>query len=150
MESRTKRTTSRPRARLALALAAICAGAFVFTSCRTSSPQNSYVIREGSHKVEEVILGGALAGRLKLQDPVSERRQGRYTVQAQLLNNSVQELRMEWQVEWYDERGLLVGRATNWTPERLGGGQILTIRQTAPTEAAVQMRLNVRGSDRIR
>jgi uncharacterized protein YcfL len=71
-------------------------------------------------------------------------------VQAQLRNTTSGEMRIEWQAEWFDATGLQVAKPTAWQPERLGGGQTLTIRQTAPDASATQMHLHVRQSDAIR
>jgi len=124
-------------------------GALASAGCRTSSPQNTYVVREHHHAVESVVVDRRLGSDLKVLTPLSERRQGRLEVQLQLSNVIARELRIEWQIEWYDASGLQVGEPTNWAPERLGGGQILTVRRTAPTEAATSLRFNVRKSDAI-
>lgn len=137
-----------PAATRAIAALALL-GALVASGCRTSSPQNSYVVREHHHAVESVLVDRRLGSDLKVLTPLSERRQGRLEVQLQLSNVIARELRIEWQIEWYDAAGLQVGQPTNWAPERLGGGQILTVRRTAPTEGATSLRFNVRKSDTI-
>lgn len=123
--------------------------ALAMAGCRSGSPQNTYVVREHVHRVDEVVIDRGLARKLELSETRSERRNGRLDVQTQLVNRSSRELRIEWQVEWYDASGLQVAPPTNWKPERLGGGQVLTIRQTALTEDADTMRLNVRETDAI-
>ncbi len=125
------------------------AAALTVVGCRSSSPQNSYVVREHLHQVEDVVVDRRLATYLKILSPISERRQGRMEVQVQLQNDQYRELKIEWQVEWYDAAGIQVAAPTNWAAERLGGGQIKTIRQVAPTESANSMRINVRKSDAI-
>lgn len=139
------RTSLRLVARAALGAALLAAA-----GCITSGgPLNTYVITEDHHGVEIDIGNRSLAGRVAVEGVISERRQDRLFVQANIQNESGRPQQLEWSVEWYDGSGLLVAEPSAWRPLRLGGGEVETVRQTAPTTSAVSMRLSVRPKDQV-
>ena len=132
------------------ALAALGVALTLTTGCITSGgPLNSYVVTEGYHQVQSDVGNRSLAGVISVENVISERRQDRLFVQAQVQNESGRPQLLEWSVEWYDGAGLLVGEPTAWRSLRLGGGEVETIRQTGPTPAATSMRLSVRPKDPV-
>lgn len=131
-------------------LSAALALSLCLTACRAvGRPLNSYVITEGRHQVEVQVENRSLENTLSVEGVISERRDGLLSVQARLRNVTSTQQHVEWSVEWYDRSGLLVGEPTAWEPLRLGGGEVETLRRTAPLESANSMRLSVRRSDAV-
>jgi uncharacterized protein YcfL len=131
-------------------LSAALALALCLVGCRAVGPPlNSYVITEGRHQVEVQVENRSLENTISVEGAISERRDGLLSVQVRLRNATSTQQHVEWSVEWYDRSGLLVGDPTAWESLRLGGGEIETLRRTAPTEAANSMRLSVRRSDAV-
>ncbi|MHC4263384.1 MAG: DUF1425 domain-containing protein [Planctomycetota bacterium] len=111
---------------------------------------NSYVVTEGQIDVQTDRKNWYLKRQVSVEGVVSERRDGHLFVQARIQNEGNGERKLEWQIEWYDGSGLLVGKPTAWEILRLGGGELHTLQRTAPTPAAISMRLNLRPQDSVR
>lgn len=131
-------------------LALVALGALSLFGCRaTGSPLNTYVITENQVDVKVDKRNKGLSNTIQVEGVISERRDGFLFVQARLQNRTSGQAHVEWSIEWYDASGLLVGDPTAWEPLRLGGGEIETLRKTAPTGAVTSMRLSVRPSDSV-
>lgn len=106
-----------------------------------------YEISEGSN--QPILVSEDDLSSIDVIDPITDRRQGRVFVQVQIVNVGGGSKRIEWQTEWYDDLGLLVGDPSNWEATRLSAKDSMPLRLTGPTEAASRLRVRVRSSDPV-
>ena len=132
-------------AALALALSA-CAG-----QSSVGGNQNIYSSPDKQSELGQVIGNEYLARSLKLQNYRSKRLDdGRLAIQFELFNDSDQNLRFAWALDWFDAEGFKVADATrHWAPVQLGGGGFTTIQQTAPTPTAENFKLQVTSPNEV-
>ena len=137
----------RPIALFALAcIVGACAG-----QTSTGGTQNVYAVSEHQKELPEVSGNAYLARSLKIQNYHSKRLDdGRLAIQFELFNDTGENLRFAWAIDWFDAQGFKVADATrHWAPIQLGGGGFTTVQQTAPTPAAENFKLQVTSPNEV-
>ncbi|MCK6447863.1 MAG: YcfL family protein [Planctomycetes bacterium] len=131
---------------LALAVSA-CAG-----QNSVGGTQNVYSGAEGQGELGAVVGNDYLSHALKIQNYRSKRLEdGRLMIQFELFNDTDQNLRFAWAIDWFDAQGFKVADASrHWAPVQLGGGGFTTIQQTGPTPAAENFKLQVTSPNEVR
>ena len=126
--------------------AALCAALFaLLPACKsTHRPENTYVGSENSDQVNLLAGNFELTRSVEIVNTRSERRSERLFVQFELRNKLESDLKLEWDVDWFDASGFAVDARRTWKPLVLGGlgSQAMTI--TGPTPAATTWQLKLR------
>ncbi|MBI5433403.1 MAG: YcfL family protein [Planctomycetes bacterium] len=130
---------------LALAVSA-CAG-----QSSVGGTQNVYSGAENQAELGQVFGNSYLSRALKIQNYRSKRLDdGRLAIQFELFNDSDQNLRFAWALDWFDAQGFKVADTTrHWAPIQLGGGGFTTIQQTGPTPTAENFKLQVTSPNEV-
>jgi uncharacterized protein YcfL len=129
--------------------------AFALSACAGQSSvggtQNVYSGAEHQTELGKVFGNSYLSRALTIQNYRSKRLDdGRLEIQFELFNDSDQNLRFAWAIDWFDAQGFKVADATrHWAPVQLGGGGFTTIQQTAPTPAAENFKLQVTSPNEV-
>lgn len=119
-------------------------------SISSTSPQNTYVMEEGSAEATQSAMDSALARSLEILNVRSKRADGRLHVQFDLRNRRNTTSPIEWRLEWQDASGFKVDSLDTWTPLVIGGGGSETVSAVGPTPEAAIWRLSVRNRSAIR
>jgi uncharacterized protein YcfL len=113
--------------------------------------QNTY--SGGAHQGElgKVVGNDYLSRALQIHNYQSKKLDdGRLMVQFELFNDSDQNLRFQWAIDWFDAQGFKIADATrHWAAVQLGSGGFTTIQQTAPTPAGEHFKLQVSSPNEV-
>jgi uncharacterized protein YcfL len=120
------------------------------TSTGKGGPQRTLQGSEGLPGMTELDGGQTLRNDLDILHVVSTRKGDYLVVQFELHNKRGGQINLEWNVDWFDETGLLVGTNENWRPLAIGGRGFEMIQITAPTPAADSWRLKVQKPNPVR
>ncbi|MCE9594127.1 MAG: DUF1425 domain-containing protein [Planctomycetes bacterium] len=113
--------------------------------------QNVYSGGANSTELGKVVGNDYLAHALTIQNYQSKKLDdGRLMIQFELFNDSDQNLRFSWALDWFDQQGFKIADATrHWAAVQLGSGGFTTIQQTAPTPAGEHFKLQVSSPNEV-
>jgi len=144
----------RQRLSRALAALALVSGLLALGACQSTrrGTANTYTFTEGHHAMVADVHDSHFADRIQVQDPRTVRANPgeRIVAQFELHNARSNRIRIEYDIDWFDQNGVEVEFPGGWTPLSLSGGSNHSVRLTAPTPAVTSWKLQVRPpSDKI-
>ena len=72
-----------------------------------------------------------------------------FTLQANVVNNTYGDVRMEYRVDWMDATGTVIPSVVStWQPMSAAAREVVALQATAPSPAAVDFRLYVQAERR--
>jgi uncharacterized protein YcfL len=127
-----------------------CAFSLSLAGCSTSRTENTATIREDQF---EIFIGNkTLASDLSIENARTRRGSNNFLeFQAMLVNNTTDDMRFQWIVEWFDSQGFrLEDPTSSWRPAILNPKAELPIRRVAPMIGAARAKLRVMPVDEFK
>jgi len=145
---------NRQRLPRALASIALVSGLLALSACQSTrrGTANTYTFTEGHHAMVADVNDSRFADRIQVLGPRTVRATPgeRIVAQFELHNARSNRIRIEYDIDWFDQNGVEVEFPGGWTPLSLSGGSNHSVRLTAPTTAVTSWKLQVRPpSDKI-